>query len=53
MVIQCFKGANNRLSRRLKTCIPHTLTAVALLTSSAAMTEEAMDSPANSEVAQD
>ncbi|MEN8204978.1 MAG: thioredoxin domain-containing protein [Pseudomonadota bacterium] len=53
MAIQNFTNANNRLSRLFKTCIPLALTAVALLTSPAAMTEEAVDSATNPDVKMD
>jgi protein-disulfide isomerase len=53
MAIRNFTNANNRLSRLLKGCIPLALTAVALLTSPAAMTEEAADSSVNSDVKMD
>jgi len=53
MATHSFTDTNNRLSRLFKSCIPLALTAIALLTSPAAMAEEAVDSTANSDVKMD
>jgi len=53
MVIHSFRNAGFRLPRLFKTCIPLALTAVALLASPAAMTEEAVNSTTNADVKMD
>ena len=53
MTLHPLTGIHSRLARLFKSCIPLALGAVALLMSPAAMTEEAVDSSANSDTRMD